>query len=163
MTNPWREDFPILRQQVYGRSLVYLDNAATSQVPRQVLERITEHYTKEHANVHRGVHFLSSASTSAMEDVREKTAAFLHAPSSKNIIFTQGTTDSIHLVCGGLEDRMNENAGILVSALEHHSNFVPWQQACLGRGPPLQYARLRTEYRICRRWSVFLPAADTAW
>ena len=136
MTNPWREDFPILKQQVYGRSLVYLDNAATSQVPRQVLERITEHYTKEHANVHRGVHFLSMASTSAMEDVREKTAAFLHAPSSKNIIFTQGTTDSIHLVCGGLEDRLNENAGILVSVLEHHSNFVPWQQVCLRHHAP---------------------------
>ena len=72
MTNPWREDYPILAQQVYGRSLVYLDNAATSQMPRQVFERITEHYTKEHANVHRGVHFLSTASTSAVETVREK-------------------------------------------------------------------------------------------
>ena len=136
MTNPWRDDFPILTQQVYGRRLVYLDNAATSQVPRQVLERIILHYTTEHANVHRGVHFLSTASTSAVEDVRAKTAAFLHAPSAKNIVFTQGTTDSIHLVCSGLEDRLNENAGVLVTALEHHSNFVPWQQACLRKGAP---------------------------
>ncbi|MBQ4177288.1 MAG: aminotransferase class V-fold PLP-dependent enzyme, partial [Lachnospiraceae bacterium] len=136
MTNPWREDYPILAQQVYGRKLVYLDNAATSQVPRQVLERITEHYTKEHANVHRGVHFLSTASTSAVEAVRKKTAAFLHAPSAQNIVFTQGTTDSIHLVCSGLEEHLDENAGVLVSVLEHHSNFVPWQQACLRRGAP---------------------------
>ena len=136
MTNPWREDYPILAQQVYGRSLVYLDNAATSQMPRQVFERITEHYTKEHANVHRGVHFLSTASTSAVETVREKTAAFLHAPSAQNIVFTQGTTDSIHLVCSGLEEHLDENAGVLVSVLEHHSNFVPWQQACLRRGAP---------------------------
>ena len=108
MKNPWRDDFPILERKVFGRDLVYLDNAATTQLPRQVLDRIIEHYTAEHANVHRGVHFLSSESTSAMEDARDKTAAFIGAPSSESIVFTQGTTDSIHLVCGGLQGRLTK-------------------------------------------------------
>ena len=136
MKNPWRDDFPILDQKVYGRDLVYLDNAATTQVPRQVLDRIMEHYTAEHANVHRGIHALRSASTSALERAREKTAAFIGAASADNIVFTQGTTDSIHLVCGGLLDRLDAEHGIMVTELEHHSDFVPWQQACLERGAP---------------------------
>lgn len=136
MKNPWRDDFPILKQKAYGRPLVYLDNAATTQVPRQVLDRIVKHYTSEHANVHRGIHFLSSISTKAVEDARAKIASLLHAPSPDTIVFTQGTTDSIHLVCGGLAHLLDEHAGVLVTELEHHSNYVPWQQACLDRGAP---------------------------
>ncbi|MGN1155011.1 MAG: aminotransferase class V-fold PLP-dependent enzyme [Agathobacter sp.] len=134
MENIWRADFPILEQKVYGKPLIYLDNAATTQMPYQVMDCLKKHYSCEHANVHRGIHFLSEQSTSAVERARDRVRAFLHAQFSEEIIFTQGTTDSIHLVSSGIRHCLNEKNGILVTQLEHHSNFVPWQQVCAQTG-----------------------------
>lgn len=128
--NPWRKDFPILNEQVYNKPLIYLDNAATSQIPRQVIDRLVEHYTKEHANIHRGLHYLSERSTSEVENARERIAGFIGAEDSDCIIFTQGTTDSIHLAASGIAAALNKGDAVISTELEHHSNYVPWQQAC---------------------------------
>ena len=136
--NIWRKDFPILDQKIYGKPLVYLDNAATSQVSTRVVNRVEDHYLNEHANIHRGIHYLSEKSTEAVEKARETVQTFIGAESSDEIIFTQGTTDSIHLVADGIAQeirkRMSEgesdSIGIVTTQMEHHSNFVPWQQAC---------------------------------
>ena len=137
--NAWRKDFPILEQEVYGKPLIYLDNAATSQMPVQVMERMAEHYRTEHANIHRGIHFLSERSTEAVEDARKTIQEFIHAAEPEEIIFTQGTTDSVHLVAAGLavKERHGElSGGIITTQMEHHSNFVPWQQLCAQTGVP---------------------------
>lgn len=123
-----RAQFPVLRQQVNGSELVYLDNGASSQMPQAVIDRINNYHSHEHANVHRGVHALSQAATNAYENTREKVRRFINARSLEEIIFTTGTTDSINLVaaCFG---RMNFTKGdeILISEMEHHANIVPWQ------------------------------------
>ncbi|MGA1237981.1 MAG: cysteine desulfurase [Limisphaerales bacterium] len=123
-----RSDFPILDQKVHGHQLVYLDNAATSQKPRQVLDALRHYYECDNANVHRGIHELSNRATSAFERARERTAAFIGAPSAEEIVFTRGTTEAINLVAGtwGVA---NLKAGdrILLTEMEHHSNLVPWQ------------------------------------
>jgi cysteine desulfurase / selenocysteine lyase len=128
--NVWRirEDFPILRQEVYGRPLVYLDNAATSQKPQVVLDALVRFYTTQNANVHRGVHLLSERSTEEYEAARRTVQAFLNAARLSEIVFTRGTTESINLVAQTY-GRANVGAGdeILISGLEHHSNIVPWQ------------------------------------
>jgi cysteine desulfurase/selenocysteine lyase len=123
-----RDEFPILHQEVNGRPLVYLDNAATSQKPLAVIESITNYYLGYNANIHRGVHHLANIATEAFESSRKKVAAFLNTPDDREIIFTSGTTDSINLVAQTW-GRMNIRSGdeILVSMLEHHSNIVPWQ------------------------------------
>ena len=100
--NIWRKDFPILDQEIYGKPLVYLDNAATSQMPVQVMERLAEHYKQDHANIHRGIHYLSERSTEAVEQARKTIQDFIGAKEVDEIIFTQGTTDSIHLVAAGI-------------------------------------------------------------
>lgn len=123
---------------MYGRPLVYLDNAATTQVPRQVLDAVCGHYEHEHANVHRGIHYLSERSTQKMEEARGAVAAFIGARSDSEIVFTHGTTDAINTVADGMEPHIGEGDEIIVSVLEHHSNFVPWQQLCMRKG-----ARLR--------------------
>ena len=128
--NRWRADFPVLSETVHGKRLVYLDNAATSQVPTQVLERLKQHYETEHANIHRGIHYLSELSTGAVEDARKKVNDFLNGEASKCVIFTSGTTDSIHLVSASYRETLYPGQGIIVTELEHHSNYVPWQQAC---------------------------------
>ena len=135
----YREDFPALRQRVHDRPLVYLDNAATSQKPQQVIERLLRYYEEENANVHRGVHFLSQAATDAYEGSRVKLARFIGAERSSEIIFTRGTTDAINLVASAY-GRSNVSSGdeIVITALEHHSNIVPWQLLCEEKG-----ARLR--------------------
>ncbi len=123
-----RSDFPILDQKVHGHQLVYLDNAATSQKPRQVLDALRHYYECDNANVHRGIHELSNRATSAFERARERTAVFIGAPSAEEIVFTRGTTEAINLVAGtwGVA---NLKAGdrILLTEMEHHSNLVPWQ------------------------------------
>lgn len=137
--NVWRKDFPILEQEIYGRPLVYLDNAATSQMPQQVLDRMAEHYHTEHANIHRGIHYLSEHSTQAVEDARRNVQVFIGAKKSEEIVFTQGTTDSIHLVSAGIAAQlrgMQTLPGIVTTQLEHHSNYVPWQQICKQTGAP---------------------------
>ncbi len=123
-----RRDFPILRERAYGRPLVYLDNAATAQKPRAVIDALVRFYTTENANVHRGVHLLSERSTAAYEDARRTVQTFLNASSVREVIFTRGATESINLVAQAW-GRANVGAGdeILISALEHHSNIVPWQ------------------------------------
>ena len=132
--NQWREDFPILKTEVYHKMLIYLDNAATSQMPKQVLERLVKHYATEHANIHRGIHYLSECSTSAVEAARKKVADFIGAADASCIIFTQGTTDSIHLVSAGMAQVLKSSQAIITTELEHHSNYVPWQQICAQTG-----------------------------
>ncbi len=126
-----REDFPILHQSVHGHPLVYFDNAASSQKPRAVIDAISRFYSSDYSNIHRGVHSLSERSTKLYEDGRVKIQRFINAAHSKEIIFTRGTTEGINLVaqCWG---RKNLKAGdeILITALEHHSNIVPWQMLC---------------------------------
>ena len=123
-----RRDFPILERQVYGRPLVYLDNGATTQKPRQVVEAMTEEYYNVNANVHRGVHFLSQQATELHEAARETVRRFLNARSTSEIIFTRGTTESINLVATTFGNAfLNEGDEVIVSEMEHHSNIVSWQ------------------------------------
>ncbi|MFQ5512947.1 MAG: cysteine desulfurase [Myxococcota bacterium] len=123
-----RKDFPILERRVHGRPLAYLDNAATSQKPRAVLEALTDYYTKHNANIHRGVHTLSAEATAAYEAAREKLAEFLGAASAHEIIFVRGATEAINLVAQSyLRPQLSAGDEILITELEHHSNIVPWQ------------------------------------
>jgi cysteine desulfurase/selenocysteine lyase len=135
-----REDFPILQQKVHGHPLVYLDNAATSQKPRVVLEALDHFYRHDNSNVHRGIHELSRRSTVAFEAARDRAAAFLNARDSSEIIFTRGTTESINLVAHTWGDK-NIHAGdtILLTEMEHHSNIVPWQLLAERTGAKLAY------------------------
>ena len=135
-----RNDFPILHQKVNHKRLVYLDNAATTQKPVQVLERIIEYYSRENSNVHRGVHTLSQVATEAYEDARKTTAKFLGANSPEEIIFTRGTTEGMNFLATVLEPMMMEGDNIVVTAMEHHSNLVPWQQLCKRTGARLRVA-----------------------
>jgi cysteine desulfurase/selenocysteine lyase len=134
-----REDFPILRQKVHGKPLVYLDNAATAQKPQAVLDVLQHYYTEHNANVHRGVHLLSERATRAYEDARGIVQRFLNAAASHEIIFTRGTTEAINLVAQSY-GRMSLKAGdeIILSHLEHHSNIVPWQLLCQQTGAVLR-------------------------
>ena len=123
-----REDFPILDREVYGKPLIYLDNGATTQKPRQVVEAITDEYYSVNANVHRGVHFLSQQATELHEASRETVRRFINARSSNEIVFTRGTTESINLLASSFADsQMKEGDEVIVSVMEHHSNIVPWQ------------------------------------
>ncbi len=126
-----RQDFPVLQQQACGRPLVYLDSAASSQMPRVVIDRLHRYLSSEHANVHRSVHTLGSNATLAFEGARKKVAEFINAASDKEIVFTRGATDSVNLVMHSF-GRRNLKAGdeIIVTGLEHHSNIVPWQMLC---------------------------------
>ena len=126
-----KADFAILKEQVHGRDLVYLDNAATSQKPQPVLDAIIEAYTHWNSNIHRGVHHLSQVATSKHEEARQKVAEFINAKSSDEIIFTKGTTDSINALAFSVGELLvHEGDEIIVSGLEHHSNIVPWQMLC---------------------------------
>jgi cysteine desulfurase/selenocysteine lyase len=134
-----RADFPALHQFVHGRPLVYLDNAATTQKPRTVVEALRRYYEQDNANVHRGVHALSERATVAYEEARETVRAFINAPSEREVIFTRNATESINLVARAWGDA-NVRAGdeVLISGLEHHSNIVPWQQLCGRTGAVLK-------------------------
>jgi cysteine desulfurase/selenocysteine lyase len=135
-----RADFPILRRQVHGKPLVYLDNAATTQKPQAVLEALTRYYTGTNANVHRGVHLLSQLATDEYEGAREKIRAYFNAASAREIVYTRNSTEGINLVAhvfGAARVRAGDE--VLISAMEHHSNIVPWQMLCERSG-----ARLRT-------------------
>lgn len=126
--NKIRADFPILGREVYGKPLVYLDNGATTQKPRVVVEAMTDEYYSVNANVHRGVHFLSQRATELHEGSRETVRAFINAKSTSEIIFTRGTTESINLLASSFaESQMREGDEVIVSVMEHHSNIVPWQ------------------------------------
>ena len=130
-----REDFPILDREVYGKPLIYLDNGATTQKPRQVVEAITDEYYSVNANVHRGVHFLSQQATELHEASRETVRRFINARSSNEIVFTRGTTESINLLASSFADsQMKEGDVVIVSVMEHHSNIVPWQLQAARKG-----------------------------
>ena len=130
-----RADFPILGRTVYGKPLVYLDNGATTQKPRQVVEAITNEYYNTNANVHRGVHFLSQQATELHEASRETVRKFINARSTAEIVFTRGTTESINLLAATFcQSQMQEGDEVIVSTMEHHSNIVPWQLQAMQRG-----------------------------
>src|SRR3954462_6269229 len=134
-----RKDFPVLRQTVNGKPLIYLDNAASSQVPTMVIERGAQYIEQEHSNIHRGVHYLSMKATTAYEGAREKVKRFINAPDARECIFVRGTTEGINLVMHGY-GRKFIGAGdeIIISALEHHANIVPWQMLCEEKGAILR-------------------------
>jgi cysteine desulfurase/selenocysteine lyase len=123
-----REDFPILARPVHGsKRLAYLDNAATAQKPRCVMERLNRYYETENSNIHRGVHALSEAATTAYEGARKTVQAFINASSEKEVIFTRGTTEAINLVANSFGERLGEGDEIVITTLEHHANIIPWQ------------------------------------
>ena len=133
--NKIREDFPILSREVYGKPLIYLDNGATTQKPRQVVEAITNEYYSVNANVHRGVHFLSQQATELHEASRETVRRFINARSTNEIIFTRGTTESINLLASSFADSQMETGDeVIVSTMEHHSDIVPWQLQAAKKG-----------------------------
>ncbi len=134
-----REDFPILSQQVYRRPLVYFDNAASTQKPRQVIDAIRHYYEHDNCNIHRGVHFLSVKATEAYEEARKEVREFINARNTHEIVFTKGATESLNLVASSFGKRyVNPGDEVITSIMEHHSNFVPWQQLCLERGAKLR-------------------------
>lgn len=129
-----RDDFPVLEQEVFGRPLVYLDSAATMQMPKPVLDAVVRHYTHDNANVHRGIHALSERSTRALEDARERARTFINAESADEVVFTSGTTGSLNMLADMWAQTMRPGTAIVVTMMEHHANFVPWQQACARKG-----------------------------
>lgn len=148
--NKIREDFPILSRSVYGKPLVYLDNGATTQKPRCVVEAMVDEYYNVNANVHRGVHFLSQQATDLHEASRETVRRFINARSISEVVFTRGTTESINLLAFSFgEAFVGEGDEIVVSTMEHHSNIVPWQLLCQRKGAKLRVIPMTDEGRLC--------------
>lgn len=147
--NKVREDFPILSREIYGKSLVYLDNAATTQKPLCVLDAMREEYLNVNANVHRGVHYLSQQATDLHEAAREKVRQFIHAQKTEEIVFTRGTTEAINLVASSFcESQMKEGDEVLVTEMEHHSNIVPWQLQAQKRGIVVRHLPITDDGRL---------------
>ena len=140
-----RKDYPILERTVYGKPLIYLDNTATSQTPRQVVEAIDRMYTTHKANVHRGVFSLSQEATQLMEDTREKVRAYINAASTREIIFTRGTTEAINLVAASYGSFLNDGDEIILTVMEHHANIVPWQLLQRTRNIKLKVVPIRPD------------------
>ena len=140
-----RKDFPVLSREVNGRPLVYLDNAATSQTPQQVIDTIVDYYHNYNANIHRGVHALSQEATDKYEQARQKIQEHFNAAKSNEIIFTSGTTHGINLVANGFSSLLKKGDEILVSAMEHHSNIVPWQMLCERAGAVMKVIPMNDE------------------
>jgi cysteine desulfurase/selenocysteine lyase len=144
--NRIREDFPILAMDVYGKRLVYLDNAASAQKPKAVLDRIQQAYTSEYANVHRGLHYLANAATEGYEGAREKVRAFLNAPRAEEVIFARNATEAINLVAYTFaRERVKEGDEIVLSIMEHHSNIVPWHFLRERQGAVIKWAPVDEE------------------
>jgi cysteine desulfurase/selenocysteine lyase len=144
--NRIREDFPILAMQVYGKPLVYLDNAASAQKPKAVLDRIQQAYTSEYSNVHRGLHYLANAATEGYEGAREKVRAFLNAPRSEEVVFTRNATEAINLVAYTFaRERIKPGDEIVLSIMEHHSNIVPWHFLRERHGAVIKWAPVDEE------------------
>lgn len=137
--NQIRQDFPILHQEVNGRPLIYLDNAATTQKPQSVIDALTHYYQQDNANIHRGIHTLAERATAAFEETRQAIHRFINSAEPEEIVFTKGTTDGINLVAATF-GRMNvqQDDEIIISAMEHHSNIVPWQMLCEEKGAHLK-------------------------
>ncbi len=140
-----RADFPILSRTVNGQPLVYLDNAATSQTPQQVIDVIVDYYSRYNANIHRGVHALSQEATDAYEQARQKIQQHFNIAASREVIFTSGTTHSINIVANGFTTLLQKGDELLVSAMEHHSNIVPWQMLCERTGATLKVIPMNRE------------------
>ena len=140
-----RDDFPILKRSVYDQPLIYLDNAATTQKPKQVIEAITNYYQDYNANVYRGIHTLSGESTEVFDSVRQQVADFIGAKEKEEIVFTSGTTASINDCARSLSFLIEEGDEILLTAMEHHSNIIPWQQLAKEKGAHLRYAELSAD------------------
>jgi cysteine desulfurase/selenocysteine lyase len=150
-----RRDFPVLRRTIHGKPLVYLDNAASSQMPVQVAERIDRYHSNEHANVHRGIHTLSQEGTDAYEATREKVRQFINAKNKEEVIFTTGTTDSINLVANSFgEAFFQKGTEILVSEIEHHANIVPWQMVARKTGSKVRVIPVNDRGEII--WKEYL-------
>ncbi len=132
-----RKDFPILEREVYGKPLVYLDNAATTQKPQAVIDALVDFYTGTNANVHRGAHHLSDEATRRYENARTSVAKFINAKAREEVIWTSGTTEAINIVANGLGQLLSEGDEVMVTELEHHANLVTWQQACRRSGATL--------------------------
>ncbi len=148
--NKVREDFPILKREVYGRPLIYLDNAATTQKPLCVLDAMREEYLNVNANVHRGVHYLSQQATDLHEAAREKVRQFINAAKTEEIVFTRGTTEAINLVAASFCDsQMKEGDEVLVSDMEHHSNIVPWQLQASRKGIVVRHLPIDNKGNLC--------------
>ena len=144
-----REDFPILQREIYGRPLVYLDNAATTQKPLCVLDAMREEYLNVNANVHRGVHYLSQQATDLHEAARETVRAFIGAGKTEEIVFTRGTTEAVNLVaCSFCESQMKAGDEVLVTEMEHHSNIVPWQLQAMKRGIVVRHLPITDDGRL---------------
>ena len=134
-----RQDFPALHQQVHGKQLVYLDNAATTQKPQSVIDRLAQYYAMENANIHRGIHYLSERATAEYEESRSKVQRLLNAREAHEIIFVRGTTEAINLVAATYgRSNLQEGDEVIISAMEHHSNIVPWQIVCEEKGAHLR-------------------------
>ena len=147
--NKIREDFPILAREVYGKPLVYLDNAATTQKPVCVLDAMRDEYLNVNANVHRGVHYLSQQATDLHEAAREKVRQFIHARKTEEIVFTRGTTEAINLVASSFcESQMQAGDEVLVTEMEHHSNIVPWQLQAMKRGIIVKHLPITDDGRL---------------
>lgn len=153
-----RSDFPVLHQQVHGKPLVYLDNAATSHKPRAVIEAIAHYYERDNSNVHRGLHALSMRATDAYEAARARVARFINAAEPAEVIFTRGTTESVNVIARGLAGRLRAGDVILATEMEHHSNLVPWQQLARATGATL---RLVPVLGADAEGGLDLPALDT--
>ena len=143
-----RQQFPILNQEIHGRPLVYLDNAATAQKPIAVIDAISEYYLNYNANVHRGVHTLSQRATDAMEAVREDVRAHINAAETAEIIFTRGITDSINTIAFGMGALVKKGQNIVITAVEHHSNIVPWQMLCQRTGAELRHLPMNEQGEV---------------
>ncbi len=135
-----REQFPALRRLVYNKNLIYFDNGATSQKPQVVLDAINKYYSKDNANIHRGVHYMSQKATTEFEEARKIIQQYINARKSEEIIFTKGTTDGINLVANSFGSLLKEGDEILITAMEHHSNIVPWQMLCERKNLKLKVA-----------------------
>ena len=140
-----RRDFPVLDQQVRGKQLVYLDNAATSQKPKAVIDSIVHYYENDNANIHRGVHTLSERATLSYENARKKVQRFLNASSEKEIVFTRGATEAINLFANAFAEKIKAGDEILITTMEHHSNIVPWQMLCEKTGATLKVAPINEQ------------------
>ena len=135
-----QSQFPILQSSVYGHPLIYLDNAATTQKPQSVIDALTSYYTSLNSNIHRGTHYLATAATERFEEVRCKVQSFIGAADRAEVVFTRGTTESINLVASSFSERfVGEGDNVIVSAMEHHSDMVPWQMACERKGASVRY------------------------
>jgi cysteine desulfurase / selenocysteine lyase len=159
-----RADFPILSREIGGKPLVYLDNGATTQKPRRVIEALSRFFSNENANIHRGVHYLSREATDAYDGARDLLKERLSVPASHELIFVRGTTEAINLVTHGLASQLREGDEIILTMMEHHANFVPWQVLAQQAGAVLRFAGLRENGELdLEEWqSLFTPRTRVA-